>query len=84
MTNTTALDFIVVNTRTGNACAAFMIPRDALHYIKWRGESEGPNGPNYEIRNADGAPISATLAAQVEATSAMAKREHTRLNPNWA
>lgn len=81
--NTAALDFIVVNTRTGNACAAFMLPRDALHYIKWRRESEGPNGPSYEIRNEDEAPISATLAAQVEAISEAAAREHTRLNPNW-
>ena len=56
MTYPAALDFIVVNTRTGNACAAFMIRRDALHYIKWRRESEGPNGPSYEIRNEDVEP----------------------------
>jgi len=80
---TEALDFLVRNTCTGNVCAAFLLPRDALHYIKWRGESEGPHGPSYEIKNKDGSPISPVLAAQVEAVGAMAKREHTRLNPRW-
>ena len=59
-----ALDFIVVNMRTGNACAAFMLPRDALHYIKWRRESEGPHGPLYGLANANGTLISTHLAAQ--------------------
>lgn len=63
---TDALDLIVINTRTGNACAAFLLPRDALHYIQWRRESEGSHGPSYEILNADGSMVSPQLRAQAQ------------------
>jgi hypothetical protein len=81
--NTEALDFIVINTRTGNACAAFMLPRDALQYIFWRRTNEGPHGPSYEIVNADGSMISAQLQSHVDARNAIGAQEHTRLVPNW-
>jgi len=81
--DTSALDFLVINTRTGNACGAFLLPRDAIHYIKWRREQEGPHGPTYEIANADGMPISSPLDAQAAAANDLGAREHTRLNPGW-
>jgi len=59
--DTSALDFLVINTRTGAACGAFLLPRDAIHYIKWRREQEGPHGPTYEIANADGMLINILL-----------------------
>lgn len=61
----TALDFIVVNTATGQAVAAFMLPSDALAFIAGRANVPGPVRRVYEIRNLDGSPISATLEAAV-------------------
>jgi hypothetical protein len=52
--NTAALDFLVINTRTGNPIAAFMLPGDAAAFAAFRQAQEGPNGCTYEIVNADG------------------------------
>lgn len=71
--NTSALDFIVVNVRTGNPVAAFLLPGDALKYIAYRRTIEGPNGPDYDIRNSDESPISDTLCDSVEMANRLAK-----------
>lgn len=75
------LDFVVVNHTTGNAVAAFLLPADAVRYIKERTERYGANGQVLTIVNADGSPISLQLAEQVEAVREAAWREHTRLYP---
>lgn len=64
--NTEALDFVVVNVRTGNPIAAFLLPGDAVKYIAYRRSVEGPHGPAYDIQNADGSPISWALDQFVE------------------
>lgn len=63
--NISALDFIVVNTRTRNPIGAFMLPADALQFIQHKRTLEGPQGALYEIRNLDRSPISTHLQAQV-------------------
>jgi hypothetical protein len=77
-----ALDFIVVNAQTGNACASFLLPRDAVHYVKWRRTQCG-NGPTFEVRNADGFDISPYLMAQVEAANTIGAEEWARAQPGW-
>lgn len=44
------LDFIVVNTETGNPVGAFMLPTDALRFAALKGEK-------YEVVNADGTSL---------------------------
>lgn len=77
MPNTESLDFIVVNTRTGNACAAFRLPKDAWLYVQWRRTCEGPNGPGYDVMSADRSPTSAQLAAHVKARNEIGAQERT-------
>lgn len=65
----TALGFIVVDISTGDACAAFLLPQDALSYIQWRCQREGKHGPSYDLINADGSPVSPVLSLQVTAAN---------------
>lgn len=51
--NTDALDFLVINTRTGNPVAAFMLPGDAAAFAAFK-QAQGQNGVVYEVVNADG------------------------------
>jgi hypothetical protein len=44
------LDFVVVNTKTGRAIAAFMLPTDAQRFAATKGEG-------YETVNADGTSL---------------------------
>jgi len=48
--NLEALDFIVVNIRTENPVAAFMLPTDAQRFAELK-------GANYEVVNADGTSL---------------------------
>ena len=66
MIDVSALDFIVVNVRTGNPVAAFMLPRDAILFIKARRAAEGPTGPVYDLVNRDGSMMSPELDAAVD------------------
>lgn len=45
--NIEMLDFIVINTKTGQPVAAFMLPGDAKRFAQSKGE-------HYEVVNADG------------------------------
>lgn len=74
MTDTTAPNFVLINTRTGIPFAAFALPRDALHYVKLRRELEGPNGPHYRIVNTGRVPVQTTLLAQIHAVNDAAAR----------
>lgn len=62
------LDFIVINDVTQCPVAAFMLPGDALHFIKWRATCNGPS-VTYIIQNADGSSVSPTLSAQANAAN---------------
>ncbi len=73
--NTKAIDFIVISTRTGNAIAAFLLPSDAVKYIAYRRNMEGPHGPMYEIQNADGSATSYTMEKHVEKANATGRNE---------
>lgn len=64
--NLEPLDFVVVSLRTGNPIAAFLLPVDAVKYIAYRRSVEGPNGPLYEVQNADGMPTTGYLDQKVE------------------
>lgn len=64
-----ALDFIVKNTSTGQPVAAFLLPTDALTFIKFR-RTKAPKGPLFDISNADGTPTSAHLVDAVERANA--------------
>ena len=68
--NISALDFVVISGRTGNAIASFLLPGDAVKYIAYRRSMEGPHGPVYEIRNADGSYTSSVLDRDVERANA--------------
>lgn len=48
--NLETLDFIVINTKTGNPVAAFMLPTDARRFAAMKGEQ-------YEVVNADGTSL---------------------------
>ncbi len=48
--NLETLDFIVVNTKTGNPVAAFMLPTDAHRFAAMKGD-------HYEVVNADGTSL---------------------------
>ena len=55
------LDYLVVNARTGNALAAFLLPRDALSYIRWL-RHVAPDGPIYELVRTDGRMLSPQIS----------------------
>lgn len=68
----TILDFVVVNTKTGTACAAFRIPQDAIEYIHARRVPfhyiHARRVPyHYDLVNADGSMLSPQLRAAVDA-----------------
>ena len=48
------LDFIVMNTKTGQPVAAFMLPTDAQRFAAMKGE-------HYKVVNADGTSLVAGL-----------------------
>ena len=48
--NLETLDFIVVNTKTGQPVAAFMLPNDAKRFAQAKGE-------HYDVVNADGTSL---------------------------
>lgn len=60
------LDYLVINTRTGNTLAAFLLPRDALNYIKWRRQTDGARGPAYDLTRADGRMLSPQISDALE------------------
>lgn len=60
-TNASLLDFLVVNLSTGHTLAAFMLPLDALDFIRSRRARIGKAAPLLDIRNRDGSPISSKL-----------------------
>jgi hypothetical protein len=68
--DTSALDFIVIEHRTRNSVAAFLLPGDALEYITFRRSVGGSHGPIYEICNADGSFVGWGLQEKVHRANA--------------
>lgn len=52
--NLESLEYIVVNERTGNSVASFLLVTDAARDVLGRRSMEGPNGPWYDIVDREG------------------------------
>lgn len=48
------LNYTVVDGRSGNAVAAFLLREDAQKYVAYRRSIEGTHGPLYDIMDAKG------------------------------
>lgn len=63
--NDMQLDYIVMNSITNQSVAAFMLPHEALSYIRDKAVRHGADALNLYMVNADGSPLSAYLERQV-------------------
>lgn len=67
--NTEALDFIVTNTTSGNAIAAFMLPSDAINFVRFL-RTQHHRRVVYDVTNKDGSPISRHFAIALDRVNA--------------